>query len=92
MKIGIEEGKDGFWVVVDFDDGERAVNGPYETEETAQLLVDGMLAELEAETGEQRRQLSAGGGTMSPSGSTWVMVGWLITIAFLFALLWTLLR
>jgi hypothetical protein len=87
VQIGIEGNGDKTYVVIDFDDGQRAVKGPMD-EVDAKELVDGMLTEMKTEGFQSR---AVGGGNQLPLDNVWVPVGVLVTWAAIGLLMWWLL-
>ncbi len=83
MHIGIEGEGEKCWIVVQFDDGRRAVKGPMDEDE-AKVWIDGIVAEMD---GEGFKATAAPIGSRLPQGAIWV--GTVATFAVLvFLVLW----
>ena len=84
MDIGIEGDGEKCYIVVQFDDGQRAVKGPMDEDE-AKLWIDGMLTEMKEEGFESSSSVPR--GSQLPQGTIWV--GSVVTFAILiYLVLW----
>lgn len=89
MNIGIEGEDERCWVVIQFDDGERAVKGPM-PEVEAQAWINGIISEMDGEGfGGAVSRTGAGSGTQLPQGA--VLIGTIVTVVLVvFFLLWVM--